>query len=134
MSKGEDRLVVVDMQPDFTHSSYCLQEVVNECVRAMKRGDTILIVEYTDDWGVDPVPKNVSTPTHEVILDAVRHYGYVRVVKSEDDGSEAIAKQAGISSGVHRLVGVNRKYCVERTANGLTGFGAEVKIIEDATA
>lgn len=29
MSKGEDRLVVVDMQPDFTRSSYRLARTAN---------------------------------------------------------------------------------------------------------
>lgn len=116
-------LFVIDMQARFSSAEAAIPGVLTEMVRAMKRGDDIVIVEYHDEGS-----------SLDVVMDACRHYGYVTVVKTKDNGAGALNKAGLLRKRRHlRFVGVNTCACVKGTVLGVMqrGYYKNVEVLLD---
>lgn len=123
-------LVVIDMQPKFEAATYrrCCRGVREAVVRAKKRGDHIIFVEYAKQWY-----EEYSQPTLEKITRVVNDYHNFSIVeKNDDDGSADIldlAAERSLDLSEIRVCGVNGSACVKRTVNGLLEKLEDAKII-----
>jgi len=126
-------LVCIDMQQYFTAANG--EKVQRACVReikqAMKKGATILFVEY-DNYG----------PTLPLLTDLVKKAKYKKVhylVKDADGGGAIIAdylRKRHLTRSNIRVVGVNTNYCVQATVEGLNHYlnNSYFHIVADACA
>jgi nicotinamidase-related amidase len=119
-------LCVIDMQPKFTSSKWCLEAVLKQVEYSKANKEGIVIVEY-DGYG----------PTHRAITEALKAYPLSDiVVKENDNGANEFlttAEKSGFSLDVVIAVGVNRGYCVFDTVKGIIENGTPVQLIESAT-
>jgi hypothetical protein len=120
-------LCIIDMQPYFKSSFGCLNSVLREIRLAKKRKAHIVVVEY------DPHEIGQS---HSEIFETIGKYKNISIVeKNQMDGSfEVTGALSLIRTKKIRMVGVNRCYCVESTAEGLRDFGFKVDVKDYATS
>lgn len=106
-------LVVIDMQEAFDAANdpqtiHNVKQLINKAKDDLA---DIIILEYYPKW---------HGHTHKEILELIDGYEFGRtLVKSEDDGSEAIL-DSGYTNTFFLLCGVNTAACVARTACGMS--------------
>ena len=125
--KTDTTLCVVDMQPCFKAHEQALLLVLKEINEAKKRGDAVVVLEYTKRF-------HKKFHTAKPIVDALKSHKHkvVYVEKCDDDGSTeflVVANRFKFSTEIVRVVGVNRGQCIFATVDGLS-YSQRVKRVE----
>ena len=124
-------LAVIDMQDYFRNSRHCLAGVLHEIEHAMREKMPIFIVEYWDRCYQHDGPDYESrlSDTNQPILDLLKGYRHKVFVKKYNDGGGYEIQEAAIEKNFNisnmRMVGVNRSFCVYRTADQLIDIGMD---------
>lgn len=122
----DSTLCLVDAQDGFWKNAGKIKnELIHALEDAFDRGDKLVILEYTRcEYGL-------THPSLMKVIDCFPSRDVQFMEKHEDDGSDKAVYaigQAGFPRHV-RVCGVNRCYCVYRTATGIVehdGFSAEL--------